>query len=66
MSATLTKEIAASTVLLTKTPVDGKRPGDVFTRLGVAYRVVQVRRHRNPSTPNVYVTDSRYGREVWF
>lgn len=56
------------TVSLVKAPVDGKRPGDVFTRTGTPYRVVQVRPTHYNGTPYgmVYVTESRYGREVWF
>jgi hypothetical protein len=57
----------ASKVTLSKAPVDGKRPGDMFTRLGVPYRVVQVRPFGTSGAfPPVYVTESRYGREVWF
>lgn len=57
-----------SAVLLSKVSVDGKRPGDSFTRLGVPYRVVQVRKtfHSGVHYGNVYVTESRFGREVWF
>jgi hypothetical protein len=42
-----------------KAPVDGKRPGDTFTRGGTAYRVVRVAGDR-------YWTESSFGREVWF
>lgn len=59
----------ASTVEMSKVMVDGKRPGDSFSRQGVVYRVVQVRRAVSRSGswgPLRVVTESRYGREVWF
>jgi hypothetical protein len=44
---------------MSKALVDGKRPGDTFTRLGDRYRVISVRGGK-------VITESIYGREVWF
>lgn len=62
-----------------KAPVDGKRPGDVFTRQGVRngvrcmdeYRVIAVvaspkRDGLLPRVQREIITESVYGRERWF
>ena len=50
-------------VILTKEPVEGKRPGDTFRHGRDHYRVIQI--YRGPNGGRV-VTESVYGREVWF
>ena len=49
--------------VMTKTRVDGKRPGDAFRRHGDEYRVIAiVRAYRELRI----VTESVHGREIWF
>ena len=47
-----------------KDPVDGRRPGDVFTRLGDTYQVVAT--YVTPYGQRSYITESVHGREKWF